>query len=102
VKIAEIFLECAIIALVVRPSAAADMPVGKAAICIQLDSTGHVVDARVAVSSGDETTDQAALQIAKELHWDRPYPKPGWVGIRIGLGTGERSSKVLPTCDPSA
>jgi TonB family protein len=57
-----------------------------AGVCVLLNETGHVLDARLAQTSGDARLDSDALQLARQLQWSPPYPKAGWLGVRVTLG----------------
>jgi len=70
---------------------------GTVGVCLLLDSEGHVRDARVVTPSGDPQLDHSIVDYTKSLHWDKPYPKPGWMGINMAVGNGT-SSGNLPDC----
>jgi TonB family protein len=75
---------------------------GNAGVCIKLNTTGQVLDARVVESSGSASVDQAILQLVLQLHWDKPYPHAGWMPIRYGIGsdqTRQTKTKPLPSCE---
>ncbi len=72
---------------------------GSAGVCVRLDGVGRVAEAKVVDSSGDMDTDDAALQIARELHWDFPYPPAGWIGLNMQAGDGPEQHRPLPACD---
>ena len=71
---------------------------GSAGVCIKLNATGGVEAAKIMNSSGDPKIDQAILQAASQLTWDKPYPKPGWVGIRLDIGSGTSDGRPGPSC----
>lgn len=75
-----------------------------AGLCVLLGDSGQVVDARLAQTSGDPSLDQDALTLAKKLQWAPPYPKAGWLGVRITLG-GSRPDPAkgsAPHCSASS
>jgi hypothetical protein len=80
-------------------SAFAQPPDGNAGVCIELNQTGHVIEAQIVDSSGDRKTDLAILTQSLLTHWDKPYPPAGWVGIRFGIGPHGDTKKPRPTCD---
>jgi TonB family protein len=72
-----------------------------AGVCILLNDTGRVLDARLAQTSGDPELDSDALQLARQLQWNPPYPKAGWLGVRVTLGEppqGPAPRQGLPHC----
>jgi len=75
-----------------------------AEICVLLDDKGQVLDARLAETSGDPRIDQDAIDLARKLQWEPPYPKPGWLGVRITLGgtPGPMPEQSLPHCSSSS
>jgi TonB family protein len=81
-----------------RPNAGAHPSAG---VCILLNDRGQVLDARLAQTSGDPQLDSDALQLARQLQWNPPYPKPGWLGVRVTLGElppGPATRQGLPHC----
>ena len=68
------------------PSAPAAGPTeGSAGLCVLMGDRGQVIDARIAQTSGDAAMDQDVVALARTLRWSPPYPKPGWLGMRITL-----------------
>ena len=72
---------------------------GIAGVCLDLNATGQVVDARIVKSSGNTSADKAILQLAYQLHWDKPYPPAGWMGIALQIGSPQAGSPTLPNCE---
>ena len=72
-------------------------PDGVVGVCIYIGKLGGVSDVRLAASSGDAAMDQSVVNYARTLHWDKPYPKPGWIGINIAVSSG-RTDAPLPDC----
>jgi TonB family protein len=66
-----------------EPSASAPPSAG---VCVLLNDVGHVLDARLAETSGDPQLDSEALQLARQLQWKPPFPKAGWLGVRVTMG----------------
>ena len=56
-----------------------------AGLCVLLDDQGQVIDARIAQTSGDASLDDHAVSLARRLQWIAPFPKAGWLGVRIVL-----------------
>ena len=76
-----------------------------AGICVLLNNKGEVLDARLAQTSGNAQLDSDAIQLARQLQWDPPYPKAGWLGVRVTLGEappGPPSRLGLPHCSPGS
>jgi TonB family protein len=76
-----------------------------AGLCVRLNDKGEVVDAQIAQTSGDETLDENAVALAKTLQWAPPYPKAGWLGVRITLsntGPSPTPAEALPHCSASS
>ena len=72
-----------------------------AGICVLLNDRGQVLDARLAQTSGSTQLDNDAMLLARQLQWDPPYPKAGWLGVRVTLGEappGPPSRLGLPHC----
>jgi TonB family protein len=68
------------------PAAPAAAPTeGSAGLCILMGDMGQVIDARIAQTSGDAAMDQDVVALARTLRWSPPYPRPGWLGMRITL-----------------
>lgn len=80
-------------------SAPATIEGGNAGVCLTLNATGQVVAAKITDSSGDAQTDAAILQIARQYHWDKPYPPAGGLAVRIGFGIRSQSNRPGPPCD---
>lgn len=75
---------------------------GVVGVCILIGTDGKVKDAVLATTSGDKLLDKSVIDYAQALHWDMPYPRPGWMGINVGVGVS-KAGKSLPTCPlPSA
>lgn len=72
-------------------------PDGVVGICLHIGKHGKVVEARLATSSGDAAMDTSVVNYARTLHWDKPYPKPGWIGINIAVGSGPTDAP-FPDC----
>jgi TonB family protein len=72
------------------PAGAQDPPRGgappSAGVCVLLNDVGHVLDARLAETSGDPQLDSEAVQLARQLQWNPPFPKAGWLGVRVTMG----------------
>jgi hypothetical protein len=81
--------------------AGASAPNGNAGVCVKLDSAGHVIAAKITESSGDRSTDTAIVELATQVHWDKPYPRAGWMPMRLGVGSEAQSLKPTPPCDQS-
>jgi TonB family protein len=81
--------------------AGASAPSGNAGVCVKLDNGGHVIAARITESSGDRRTDDAIVELATQVHWDKPYPRAGWMPMRLGVGSAAQSLKPTPSCDQS-
>ena len=81
--------------------AGASAPNGNAGVCVKLDNSGHVIAAKITESSGDRATDTAIAQLATQVHWDKPYPRSGWMPMRLGVGSDAQSLKPTPPCDQS-
>jgi len=81
--------------------ASATAPNGNAGVCVKLDNAGHVIAARITESSGDHATDTAIVELATQVHWDKPYPRAGWMPMRLGVGNEAQSLKPTPPCDQS-
>lgn len=79
--------------------ASASAPDGNAGVCVKLDSSGHVIAARITDTSGDRATDNAIVELATQVHWDKPYPRAGWFPMRLGVGRDAQSLKPTPSCD---
>ena len=79
--------------------ASASAPNGNAGVCVKLDNSGHVVGAKITESSGDRATDTAIVELATQVHWDKPYPRAGWMPMRLGVGSQAQSLKPTPPCD---
>jgi TonB family protein len=76
-----------------------------AGLCVRLNDRGEVVDAQIAQTSGDEMLDENAVALAKTLQWAPPYPKPGWLGVRITLsntGPNPTPAEALPHCSAAS
>ena len=56
-----------------------------AGLCVRLNDKGEVVDAQIAQTSGDPALDENAVALAKTLQWAPPFPKAGWLGVRVTL-----------------
>ncbi len=74
------------------PAAAA--PAYSAGLCVLLGDRGEVIDARIAQTSGDQDLDANAVNLARKLQWSAPYPKAGWLGVRITLS--EAAPRAAP------
>ncbi|HEY2071721.1 MAG TPA: hypothetical protein VGG48_19330 [Rhizomicrobium sp.] len=74
---------------------------GNAGVCLKLNDTGRVLEGRITESSGNAEADLAIMELASQLHWDKPYPKPGWMPIRLGVGASAQSDRAAPPCDPA-
>jgi TonB family protein len=81
--------------------ASASAPNGNAGVCVKLDNSGHVIAAKITESSGDRSTDTAIVELATQVHWDKPYPRAGWMPMRLGVGNEAQSLKPTPPCDQS-
>ncbi len=60
-----------------------------------------MIDARIAQTSGDQDLDANAVNLARKLQWSAPYPKAGWLGVRITLSEaapGAAPPGSLPHC----
>lgn len=79
--------------------AGASAPSGNAGVCVKLDNAGHVIAARITDTSGDRTTDSAIVELATQVHFDKPYPRAGWMPMRLGVGSAAQSLKPSPPCD---
>jgi TonB family protein len=76
-----------------------------AGLCVRLNDQGEVIDAQIAQTSGDETLDENAVALARTLQWAPPYPKAGWLGVRITLsntGPGPTPAEALPHCSAAS
>ena len=73
---------------------AATAPAYSAGLCVLLGDRGEVIDARIAQTSGDQDLDANAVNLARKLQWSAPYPKAGWLGVRITL------SEAAPAAAP--
>jgi hypothetical protein len=72
-------------------------PDGVVGVCLHIGKYGKVVEARLATSSGDAAMDTSVVNYARTLHWDKPYPNPGWIGINIAVGNGP-TDVPFPDC----
>lgn len=82
-------------------SAPASPETQSAGLCVRLNDQGEVVDAQIAQTSGDPVVDQNAVELAKTLQWAPPYPKAGWLGVRVTLsnvGPSPTPAGALPHC----
>lgn len=87
-----------------KPSAAPP-PGHSAGLCVLLGATGEVIEARVAQTSGDPDLDRKAVAMARQLQWSAPYPKPGWLGLRVSLSDGRQHPAdpgALPQCSAAS
>ncbi len=75
-------------------SGPAAAPASSAGLCVLLGDRGEVIDARIAQTSGDQDLDANAVDLARKLRWSAPYPKAGWLGVRITL------SEAAPAAAP--
>ena len=76
-----------------------------AGLCVRLDDQGKVIDAQIAQTSGDQALDQNAVELARTLQWAPPYPKAGWLGVRITLSDtqpGPTPAGALPHCSAAS
>jgi TonB family protein len=75
-----------------------------AGLCVKLDDMGEVVDARIAQTSGDPALDQNAVALAHQLQWSPPYPKAGWLGVRITLSPSPEPATpgAVPHCSAAS
>ena len=76
-----------------------------AGLCVRLNDRGEVIDAQIAQTSGDEDLDQNAVALARTLQWAPPFPKAGWLGVRITLsnsGPNPTPAEALPHCSADA
>ncbi len=76
-----------------------------AGLCVRLNEMGQVIDAQVAQTSGDPALDENAVALARTLQWDPPYPKPGWLGVRVTLsnnGPSPTPAGALPHCSAAS
>src|SRR6185503_2741646 len=93
-------------ALAQVPDAQPARPAAQSAgLCVRLDGEGKVIDAQIAQTSGDETLDQNAVELARTLQWAPPYPKAGWLGVRITLSDtqpGPTPAGALPHCSAAS
>ncbi len=84
---------------------AADEPAYSAGLCVLLDDRGQVIDARIAQTSGDQGLDDNAINLARKLQWSAPYPKAGWLGVRITLSEQPPATPApgsLPHCSAAS
>ncbi len=81
--------------------ASVSQPNGNAGVCVKLDNAGHVIAAKITETSGDQSTDAAIVELATQVHWDKPYPRAGWMPMRLGVGNEAESLKPTPPCDQS-
>lgn len=87
------------------PIQAAPSDAQSAGLCVRLNDKGEVVDAQIAQTSGDATLDENAVALAKTLQWAPPFPKPGWLGVRITLsntGPNPTPAEALPHCSAAS
>ncbi len=87
------------------PSPSADAPAYSAGLCVLLDDRGEVIDARIAETSGDQDLDDHAVVLARKLQWSPPYPKAGWLGVRITLSQAAPAAAPpgsLPHCSAAS
>ena len=85
--------------------AEADQPAYSAGLCVLLDDRGQVIDARIAQTSGDQGLDDNAITLARKLQWSAPYPKAGWLGVRITLSEAAPATPApgsLPHCSAAS
>lgn len=75
-----------------------------AGLCVKLDDMGEVIDARIAQTSGDPALDQNAIALAHQLQWSAPYPKAGWLGVRITLSPSPEPAPpgAVPHCSAAS
>ncbi len=76
-----------------------------AGLCVLLDGKGQVTEARLVQTSGDPQVDQDAVDLARKLQWSPPYPRAGWLGMRITVGDappGPTPKEALPHCDAAS
>ena len=72
-----------------------------AGLCVRLNDQGEVMEAQIAQTSGDASLDESAIALAKGLQWAPPYPKAGWLGVRVTLSNaapGPTPAAALPHC----
>ena len=79
---------------------AAPEPASSAGLCVLLDDRGQVIDARIAQTSGDASLDDHAVSLARKLQWNAPFPKAGWLGVRITLSRAAAAAPKgsMPHC----
>ena len=76
-----------------------------AGLCVRINEMGEVTDARIAQTSGDPALDENAVALARTLQWAPPYPKPGWLGVRVTLSNSAPSptpAAALPHCSAAS
>ena len=87
------------------PAEPAQPPSQSAGLCVRLNEMGQVIDAQIAQTSGDAALDQNAVALARTLQWAPPYPKPGWLGVRVTLsdtGPSPTPAAALPHCSAAS